>query len=60
MIKAVGLFSGGLDSVLAAKLVSTLGIEVHQVGERLYASANEFSQGHTGVIAESGGLDLRI
>ena len=31
MIKAVGLMSGGLDSAIAAKLVSNLGIEVHMI-----------------------------
>jgi tRNA U34 2-thiouridine synthase MnmA/TrmU len=30
-IKAVGLLSGGLDSTLAAKVVSDLGVEVHAV-----------------------------
>jgi tRNA-specific 2-thiouridylase len=35
MIKAVGLFSGGLDSMLAIKLIKDQGIEVHALQFRL-------------------------
>ena len=30
-VKAVGMISGGLDSILAAKVVKDLGVEVHGV-----------------------------
>jgi tRNA-specific 2-thiouridylase len=35
MIKAIGLFSGGLDSMLAIKLIKDQGIEVHALQFRL-------------------------
>ncbi len=60
VVKAIAAFSGGLDSILAAVLVSRLGVDVTLLHVQHLFSANEEGRARIRAAAERVGLSLRI